>query len=162
MKAQFRFTIGLLAIIILASIGTYFRIWDIHFLIGPFYLHHWVSIIGGSYLLVSTSFYAYFKRYSKVKKGTLLKIHVFGNLFAALLIFIHFAQHLGRPTEFAPDYGTGLATFLLLLVIVAAGIFLRFGIASRKRESWHLIHVGFALSFFILVIIHTLKNLGLL
>jgi len=66
---------------------------------------------------------------------------------------------MGRPTEFAPGFGTGLATFLLLLVIVTVGILMRFGIVSRKRESWHLIHVGFALSFFIVVIIHILKIL---
>lgn len=162
MKTQFRFTVGLLIIIILASVGTYFRIWDIHFLIGPFYSHHWGSIIGGSYLLISTAIYAYIKRNLKVKKGTLLQVHVFGNIVAVLLISIHFAQQMGRPAEFAPDFGTGLATFLLLLVILATGFMIRFGISAQKRESWHLIHVGFALSIFIVVILHALINLGLL
>ncbi|MFO7953121.1 MAG: hypothetical protein R6U91_10025 [Bacillota bacterium] len=162
MKTQFRFTLGLLVIIILASVGTYFRIWDLHFTIGPFYLHHWGSIIGGLYLLFSTAIYAYIKRNLKVKKKTLLQVHVFGNLIAILLISIHFAQQVGRPAEFAPDIGTGLATFLLLIAILATGIMIRFGISPQKRDSWYLIHGGFALSLFIVVIIHTLINLGLL
>ncbi|MFO8192733.1 MAG: hypothetical protein R6U08_08215 [Bacillota bacterium] len=162
MKTQFRLTIGLLIIIILASAGTYLRIWDINFLIGPFYLHHWVGIIGGTYLLISAAIYAYIKRNLKVKKGTILQVHIAGNLLAVLLISIHFAQHMGRPPEFAPDYGTGLASFLLLLFILIAGIFMRFGIPPRKHESWHLIHVGFALSLFIVFIVHALKNFGIL
>ncbi len=129
---------------------------------GNYYFHHWIAIIGGAYLIISTIAFAYLNRYSKMKKGSLLKFHVIGNLLAVMLIAIHFAQHLGRPAEFAPDLRAGLATFLLLIIALAAGIMMFFGIAKHKRGSWYLIHAGFALSLFIVVIIHALNNFGLL
>lgn len=162
MKTQFRLAIGLLAISIFVAVGTYMRLWDIHFSIGPFFLDHWLAIIGGTYLLIFIVVFAYMKRYTAVKRGTLLKIHVFGNLLAVMFVSVHFAQQMGRPAEFAPDLGTGLATYLLLMVIVAAGFMLRFGLLTQKRESWRLFHVGLSLSLFIVVVIHTLKNFGIL
>lgn len=162
MKTQKTITILLLAVTILLAIGTYLRVLDLHFLVGNYYFHHWIAIIGGAYLVISTALFAYFKHYSKMKKGSLLKFHTTGNLLAVMLIAIHFGQHLGRPAEFAPDLRAGLATFLLLVIALAAGILMFFGIAPQKRGSWYLIHAGFALSLFIVVLIHALNNFGLL
>lgn len=162
MKSQFKLTVGLLVVIFLLAIGTYLRVWDLQFLVGTFFMYHWVAIIGGLYLIISVALYAYFKRYSKISRKFLLNGHVFGNLLAVLFISVHFAYHIGRPAEFAPALGTGLATSLLFVIVLVAGILMRFGIVPQKRGTWQLTHVGFALSFFIVVIIHTLKNLGLL
>jgi hypothetical protein len=54
-----------------------------------------------------------------------------------------------RPAEFAPALGTGLATVLLFVVIVVAGLMIKFGLVVKHRESWRLIHVGLSLSLFI-------------
>jgi uncharacterized membrane protein len=85
---------------------------------------------------------------------------VFGNLLAVMLVSVHFAMQMSRPAESAPALGTGLATFLLFVVIVAAGFMMRFGLAVKHRESWRLIHVGLSLSLFIVLLIHALRNLG--
>ena len=102
------------------------------------------------------------KRYTAVNRGTILKVHVFGNLLAVIVISVHFAQQMGRPAEFAPDLGTGLATYLLLVVILVTGFMMRFGLLTQKRESWRLFHVGLSLSLFIVLVIHALKNFGIL
>jgi hypothetical protein len=162
MKTQFRLAIGLLLIIIFVAIGTFVRLWNLQVIIGPFFLHHWFSLIGGAYLLTFIAIYAYLKRHTAVNRGTLLKVHVFGNLLAVMLVSVHFAVQMSRPAQFAPDLGTGLATYLLFMVIVAAGFMMRFGLAVKHRESWHLIHVGLSLSLFIVLVIHTLRNLGIL
>lgn len=162
MKTQFRLTIGLLVIIIFVAIGTYLRLWNLNMKIGPFFVHHWFSLIGGAYLLTFIAIQAYLKRHNAVDRGTLLKVHVFGNLLAVMLVSVHFAIQMSRPAEFAPDLGTGLATYLLFVVIIAAGFMMRFGLAVKHRESWRLIHVGLSLSLFIILIIHVLRNLGLL
>jgi hypothetical protein len=162
MKTQFRLTIGLLVIIIFVAIGTFVRLWNLHVKIGPFFVHHWFSLIGGAYLLTFIAIYAYLKRHTAVNRGTLLKVHVFGNLLAVMLVSVHFAMQMSRPAESAPALGTGLATFLLFVVIIAAGFMMRFGLAVKHRESWRLIHVGLSLSLFIVLVIHALRNLGLL
>jgi len=155
---QFRLAIGLLAISIFVAVGTYMRLWDIYFSIGPFSSDHWLSIIGGTYLLIFMVIFAYMKRYTAVNRGTLLKVHMFGNLLAVMFVSVHFAEQMGH----AHDLGTGLATYLLLVVIVATGFMMRFGLLTRQRESWRLFHVGLSLSLFIVVVIHALKNFGIL
>ena len=156
MKTQFRLAIGLLAISIFVAVGTYMRLWDISFLIGPFYLDHWLSIIGGTYLLIFIVIFAYMKRYTAVNRDTLQKVHVFGNLLAVMLVTVHFAQQMDNA------HGSGLATYLLLVVIVATGFMMQFGLLTQHRKSWYIFHAGLNLSLFIVVIIHALKNFGIL
>ncbi len=158
MKTQFRLAIGLLAISIFVAVGTYMGLWDIRFSIGPFYSDHWLSIIGGTHLLIFIVIFAYVKRYTAVNRDTLLKVHMFGNLLAVIFVSEHFAQQMGH----AHDLGTGLATYLLLVVIVATGFMMRFGLLTQQRESWRLFHVGLSLSLFIVVVIHALENFGIL
>ena len=162
MITQFRLAVGNLLVLIFVAVGTYMSLWDLHFEIGPFFSHHWLSIIGGTYLLIFIVVYAYMKRYTTVNRGTLLKVHVFGNLLAVIVISVHFALQMSRPAEFAPDLGTGLATYLILVVIVATGFMMRFGLLTQKRELWRLFHVGLNLSLFIVLVIHALKNFGIL
>ncbi len=162
MQTQFRLAVGLLAIILVGAIGVYAGWWSLHWRVGPYFTHHWFSIIGAAYVLAFIPVYAYMKRRTSVNRGTLLKVHVFANLLAVGLVSIHFAHQMARPAEFAPALGTGLAAFILIALIVAAGFMLRFGLASAQRESWRLIHVGLGLSLYVVVIIHALINFGLL
>ena len=157
MKTQFRLAIVLLAISIFVAVGTYMKLWDIRFSIGPFYSDHWLSIIGGTYLLIFIVTFAYMKRYTAVNRGTLQKVHVFGNLLAVIFVSEHFAQQMGH----AHDLGTGLATYLLLVVIVTTGFMMQFGLLTQQRESWRLFHVGLSLSLFIVLVIHALVNFGI-
>ncbi len=158
MKTQFRLAIVLLAISIFVAVGTYMGLWDIRFSIGPFYSDHWLSIIGGTYLLIFIVIFAYMKRYAAVNRDTLLKVHMFGNLLAFMFVSVHFAEQMAH----AHDLGTGLATYLLLVVYVASGFMMRFGLLTQQRESWHIFHVGLSLSLFIVVVIHALENFGIL
>ncbi len=162
MRTQFRLAVGILVIILISSIATYLRWWDIHITIGAYFAHHWLSIIASAYVLIFVPLYAIMKRYTSANRAALLKLHVFGNLVAVMFISIHFAQQMGRPADFAPDLGTGLAAFILIAIITITGFILRFGLMPKKRQSWYLIHTGVGLSSLIVIIIHALRNFGLM
>lgn len=65
------------------------------------------------------------KRLKKIK--LLLRVHVFGNLLSFLLISVHFAQNMGRLSGLPSKLGDGLVLFLILSIIVATGMLVRFG-----------------------------------
>ncbi len=162
MKKQFRLTVGLMLVNIFVVVGTYFRLWNLRIPIGSFSLQHWFAIIGGAYLIIFVGLFIYLKRRDVVRIGTLMKVHVFGNLVAFIFISAHFGQQMGRPAASAPDLGTGLSTYLILLILVGTGFMMRFGLLKRRRETWHLLHLGISLSLFIVVVIHALRNFGIL
>ena len=148
--------------IVLLFIGTYLRLWSLRVELGPFFLDHWFSITGASYILLMTLFFSYAKRRSALHRARLLTLHIFGNLTAATLIVMHFAQQISRPAQFYPDLGTGLVSLLYILLIVPAGYFLRFGVMAKHAGSWRIVHVGVSIALLILVTIHALVNFGLL
>ena len=100
------------------------------------------------------------KRRSPKHFGTLLTIHVFGNLVAFLLVSIHFTQQMGRPAQFAPTLGTGLTLYIIVAIMVITGFVQRFQLAGSFLRTWRFVHVGLSLSFYIVVIVHILHNLG--
>jgi hypothetical protein len=160
MKTQYRIVVGLLLLTLFLAVGTYLRWWNLRIPVGQFVVSHWVSLIGGGYLLVAVPAYAILKRRIPQYRGALLKVHVFGNLVAFALIAIHFANHLGRVP--LPDLGTGLTSAIVVVIIVATGFLQRFGLMAGQRTAWRVIHVGLAFVMFAIIIVHTLRNFGLL
>jgi hypothetical protein len=160
--AQFWVASLLIIVIVILSIGNYSRWWDMHFYIGPLYLHHWLSFIGFGYIAIFTPIYVTAKRRSPHRLGKLLKIHVFGNLVAFLFISMHFTQHMGRPPQFAPILGTGLTLYIIVAIMVITGYMQRFQLARRFLRTWRFIHVSLSLSFYIVAVIHVLHNIGVL
>ena len=161
-SGQFYIALLLVLVIIVLSIGNYLRWWDLHFYVGPFYFHHWLSWIGTGYIAIFTPIYSIMKRSSPSRFGTLLKIHVFGNLVAFLFISIHFTQQMSRPAQFAPTLGTGLTLYIIVAIMVVTGLMQRFQLVGRFLRSWRFIHVGLSLSFYIVIVIHVLHNLGII
>ena len=161
MKTQYRLAVALLVATIVLTIGTYVRWWDLYVPLGPVTLVHLLVIVGAAYVLVFVPVYSYAKRHSRDARVPLLKAHVFGNLAAFLLISVHFAQQLGRTDQGAPLAGTGLAAYILVAIIVATGFMQRFGISPAHRGTWRFIHIGLALSLYVVVIVHAARNFGL-
>ncbi len=149
------------------SVGTYLRWLPLSFRIGELFFAHWLGIIGFLFIGIYTpTYYALKRRYSKRIKN-LVGIHVFGNLLSFMLISIHTAQQLGRPPQFYPDLGTGLAVYIITLILVATGFVHRYGLLASlgKYQMPHrnrFTHVALTLSFYIVVIVHALRNLGFL
>lgn len=153
----------LIIAIVIISIGTYDRWWSLRILVvEAFYLGHLLGIIGASWVAVFTPIYVYLKQKSPQYSKTLINIHIIGNLIAFLLFSMHFWQQIGRPAEFAPEYGTGLSLYIILSTMVVTGLMTRFHIGWRFLKTWRTTHIGLTASFYIVLIIHIMRNVGVL
>ena len=151
------------------SIATFFRWFRLRFQVGPYYFTHWLGWIGALFIALYTPIYYVLKRRNPRLVKTLIKVHVFGNLLAVMLISIHYAQQMGRPAQFYPELGTGLVLYIVMFVLVATGFLHRFGILDqlgRYRILLHhqnrFLHIAITLTFYVVIIVHALRNMGLL
>jgi len=131
----------IIAATIVLSVGTYSRWWQLRVDIGLAYLDHLLAWIGF---------------------GFILNIHNVGNLVAFMLISMHFAQQIGRPAQFYPDLGTGLALYILVCLMVISGFVMRFNLVKQSSKTWRFIHTSLVLPFYILILIHVLHNVGII
>ncbi|MCW3975807.1 MAG: hypothetical protein NWE86_06155 [Candidatus Bathyarchaeota archaeon] len=150
-------------IIIYLMIATYLRWFQLHVLVGPFFIDHWFVWIGTLYIaFVLPIFYVSKRRYPK-RLTTLIRIHAFGNLFAFMLISVHFAQQIGRPPQFYPDLGTGLTLYIVMFILTVTGFLHRFRIIRSVRPHLNrFLHVSITMSFYLIIGIHTLEGLKIL
>ena len=97
------------------------------------------------------------------KTKSLLRIHVFGNLFSFMLITIHFAQQISRPAAFFPDLSTGLVLYIVMPILVASGFFHRFQVFKNiKPHSNRFLHVALTLTFYLTILIHILQGIDII
>jgi hypothetical protein len=133
------------------------------FLVGPFRTSHWLVIIGSTYIAVATPTFSILKRHFQARYEALVKFHVVGNLSAVLLVTIHFASQVTRSASNYPQLGTGLSLYIVMLLLVISGFLYRFRFIRRFSIGTNrLVHVGVALSFYILIGIHVLHGIGIL
>jgi hypothetical protein len=133
------------------------------FFVGPFRANHWFVWIGTLYIAFAVPIIAMAKRRYPSKFLALFRVHVFGNLLAFLLISLHFAGQIDRPAEFYPQLGTGLALYIIMMLLVATGFTHRFQLIPRiKSQTRKFVHVGLTFSFYIIIGIHILHGLGFL
>jgi len=153
----------IILVTICLMVATYLRWFQLNFFVGPFRFTHWLVWIGTLYIaFVTPAYYVLKRRYPKRLKA-LVKIHVFGNLLAFMLVSIHFAQQIGRPPQFFPDLGTGLALYIITFILVATGFLHRFHLL--KSVNPHLnrfMHISITMSFYIVIGIHILQGLEIL
>jgi len=91
-----------------------------------------------------------------------LSIHAFGNLVAFMFISMHVASQLSRTAPFAPDFGTGIILFLLVLIQVMSGMLIKLNILRSYYKQRRLIHVAVAYFFYVFIFSHILKVLGII
>jgi hypothetical protein len=97
--------LSIIIVTIALALANYSGLLEFHILVGPFFIHHWMSWSGSLFIAIATPLYSYLKSRSPEKRNRLSNVHMFGNLGAFLLISIHFSQQMSRPTEFFPDPG---------------------------------------------------------
>ena len=124
-------------------------------------IHHWFSYTGAGFIGIYLPIYAILKRRNPRSLKTLLPIHVFGNLVAFAFISIHFSHHLTRPPQAFPDLGTGVALYAAAVILVITGFVLRFQLVAKGWRSWHWLHTGIMLSFYLIIVMHILHGLGI-
>lgn len=167
--SNFLASLIIILITLVVSIATYNRWIQLRFQVGSFYFTHLLSWIGSLFILFYTPIYYILKRKKPKMVKNLVRLHVFGNLSSAMFIAIHFAQQLGRPAEYYPELGTGLASFIVVFILVITGFIHRFRLLARIEDlakflphENRFLHIAITLSFYLIVIIHILQNIGIL
>ena len=157
---------GALAIIIVTivlMIADSLQLIHFGFFVGPFRANHLFVWIGTLYVAFTVPIIAVSKRRYPSKFLGLFRLHVFGNLIAFLVISLHFAGQVNRPAAFYPDLGTGLALYIIMILLVATGFTHRFQLIPQIRsQTRKFLHVGLSFSFYIIIGIHILHGLGFL
>lgn len=165
-KSSNRLDLGLASLIVFVTVflmaGVYFRLLRLHVLFEEFYYHHWLSIIGTTFIALFAPLYPLLKRRYLKKFKMLQRVHIFGNLLAVMLVSIHFTQEVTRPLQSRPDLGTGIVLYATMLLLVATGFLRRFQIAKSLERYWKFIHVSVTLTFYLVIIAHVLHGLGII
>jgi hypothetical protein len=133
------------------------------FFVGPFRLNHWFVLIGTLYVYFAVPAISILKRRHPNNARALLRLHMFGNLFAFALISIHFVSQISRTVEHYPNLGTGLALYIALILLVGTGISQRFHLILKiQPQTYRFLHTGSAVTFYLIIVIHVLHGLGIL
>jgi len=160
---EFWLATTIILVTIAVAILSYLRVVDLNFVVGPYRLAHWFTWIGTSFIAFYSPLYYAVKRRYPSKTKSLLRVHVFGNLFSFMLITIHFAQQISRPQAFFPDLSTGLLLYIVVPLLVASGYLHRFQLFKKmKPHTNRWLHVALTLSFYLTILVHILQGLRLI
>jgi len=130
---------------------------------GPFRVIHYIAFAGTLYVAFGVILFAFLKRHNPNKYTMLIRLHALGNLFAFLLISLHFAGQVGRPANFYPTFGTGLALYIAMVSLVGTGLTIRFRLfRSLKPTTSRFVHTGLAFTFYIVIFFHILHGLNII
>jgi hypothetical protein len=153
-------TVLLIVFLMIAYYNRWFSLAD---RVGPFRLIHYVAFAGTLYIAIGVILFAALKRRNPTKYRVLLRVHALGNLFSFLLISLHFAGQVGRPADFYPIFGTGLALYIGMIALVGTGLTLRFSMFRRfSPASNRFVHAGLAFAFYLIIIFHILHGLNII
>ncbi len=154
-------SILLITTVLLSILASVFWV-DLNFFVGPYFLIHWFGIIATAFIAVSNPIYYFLKRLKVKKKETLLRIHVFGNVLAFLLISLHFAQNVGRLALAPERLGVGFILFLILLVVLATGMIEKYHSKGKLARYSMFLHKYSIVILFLIAIIHVLTGFNIL
>ncbi len=159
--------------------ATYVKWLRLNFLVGPYRFGHWLGWIGAVYIAFATPTFYLLKRRYPTRLSSMVELHIFGNLFAFMLVSLHFAQQISRPPQFFPELGTGIIQYVAVLLLVSTGFIHRYHTletrnvagSSKQIHKYHqkvypphrnrFIHVSITLTFYIVIIFHVIDHIGL-
>lgn len=165
MKAASRFedhhfwvVMVMVTVAVVVGLASYFRV-CLPGPVGPVKFPHVMGIGGAALVATVVPVYSILKRRRPEAIRALLKMHMYGNLFAFQLITIHFGYRSSEMGTEVNDTGTGLLLYIVALLLVTTGILRRFRIAATQIKVWSFLHVSFMVSFYLIVIRYALRAL---
>ena len=160
---EFWAAISIIIATILLMIADNINLINFGLTVGPFRANHWFVWIGTLYIAAVVPVIAILKKRKPNRYMTLFRIHIFGNLLAFLLVSLHFVGQISRPPTAYPELGTGLALYIIMVLLVATGFTHRFQLIPQvKSTTRKFIHVALTFSFYIIIIIHILHGIGVI
>jgi hypothetical protein len=152
----------ILLVTVFFSAVAYVRWYSLGFFVGSLFFVHWLGLGATGYIAVLVPIYYVLKRSRPQNIKTLMKLHVFGNLFSFLLVSIHFAQNTGRLSGFYPRLEDGFLLFLVLTIIVATGLLERFGAGHKLLKYTKPFHRYAVAIFYFVMAIHVLQGFNII
>ena len=149
---------GALIIILFTIYLSYLVIIDRYsfsFSVGSDLFTHWVAWIGGLWIALFTPIYSFLKHRRSLRIKAWVRMHMFGNLFAFMLISVHFWYW----ATFIHIMGTGFALFVATLTLVVTGLFYRFNITQSSKKYIKFIHISMTTAFYLILTIHVLSQM---
>ena len=160
--SEFWLSLLILLVTVLFSTLAYVRWYSLGFFVGSLFFVHWLCLAATVFIAVLVPVYYVLKRRRPQKLKTLLRLHVFGNLFSFLLVSIHFAQNTGRLSGFIPRLEDGFVLFLVLSIIVATGMLERFGARYNIVKYTKPVHSYAVVVFYLVMTVHVLQSLSII
>ena len=160
--SEFWLSLFILLVTVLFSAVAYVRWYSLGFFVGSLFFVHWLGLAATVFIAVLVPVYYVLKRRRLQKLKTLLRLHVFGNLFSFLLVSIHFAQNTGRLSGFIPRLEDGFVLFLVLSIIVATGMLERFGARHKIVKCTKPVHRYAVAVFYLVMAVHVLQSLSII
>ena len=161
-NSEFILTLIILLATLILSMTAYVFWYHLIFFVGSYLFIHWLGLIATIFIAVSIPIYIILKRTRPQHSRILLKLHIFGNLFAFLVVSIHFSQNLARLAGFLQRLGDGLALYLVLLIIVTTGILERYQTSSKLHRYTKFIHKYTVIILYLIILIHVLEGFNIL
>jgi len=156
-RVEFWLATSIIVAVLFLMIADYLGWIHFGYFVGPFRANHWFVWIGTLFVPII----AILKRRFLSKFKALFRVHVFGNLLAFLLVSLHFAGQINRPAAFYPQLGTGLALYIIMVLLVSTGFTHRFQLIPQiKSQTRKFVHVGLTFSFYLIIGIHILHGLN--
>jgi hypothetical protein len=149
---------GALVIILFTVVLSSFVIVDrssFSFSLGSDLFTHWAAWIGGFWIAVVAPIYIVLKHYRPSRIKAWIRLHMFGNLFAFMLISVHFWYWV----TFVSFMGTGFALFAATFTIVVAGFLYRFNIVQGATKAIRFLHISMTTAFYLILTIHILSHM---
>jgi hypothetical protein len=136
--------------------------YELLFFVESLFFIHWLGLISTIFIALLVPIYYVLKRKKPPRIKSLLRIHVFGNLLAYMLVSIHFSQNTGRLIANFLKLEDGFVLFLVLSIIIATGMFERF--SSRKNFMKYIkpIHRYTVIFFYFFMLVHTLQGFNVI
>ena len=125
------------------------------FFVGPLPFTHWMGLIGGFWIAFVTPAYYVLKRRRPKRIKAWVRIHVFGNLVAFMLISVHFTYWIISVSFM----GTGLALFVAVLTLVVTGLLQRFNMMQSSGRHIRFIHISMTTAIYLILTIHILGRM---
>jgi hypothetical protein len=159
---EFWLTFTILCVTVTASILAYIFWYNLLFFVGPYLFIHWLGITATTFIIFSTPIYYVLKRKKPQNSKFILRIHVFGNLMAFLLISLHFAQNVGRLAGAPERLGNGVLLYWVLFFIMLTGIIEKFPTNRKLAKFSRITHRYSVILLYLAVLIHVLDGLNII
>ena len=157
MKKKLRIGLSFVALAagLILAVLSYLGLIPLGYEIGPFWLNHWLGWLAVAFIIIYVPLFIILKRRSHNIYPNLVKVHQIGFLVAFMLVSLHIGSQIRRV--FPPEIGTGIASYVCLLVLVVTGIMQSNQLLVKRVSTLRFVHLSMVISFSLVIVFHVIR-----